>query len=124
MRIVLLSPNDIPTTTQMIHLHEVNGSQLTRDAEFGSDPLGDNHALKVLQQHDFCSQFPNSNIVFQVIIRNRGEVFRKCVSIYITYQQICITCIAVITLLSVSIFVFTNTPCTLLLVSVVICAHR
>ena len=75
----LLSPNDIPTTTQMIHLHEVNGSHLTRDAEFGSDLLGDNHALKALRQRDFCSLFPNSNIVFQDIIHNHCELFRNCV---------------------------------------------
>ena len=74
-----LSHNDVPTIAEMIQLHEHDGSRLTRNVDFGHDPLSNNHALQVLRERDFCTVFPNSHMVFEDIIHNNGQLFKNCV---------------------------------------------
>ena len=48
-----LLPNSIPSTAEMIRIHERDGARLTRETAFGRDPLRNNPNLQILRERDF-----------------------------------------------------------------------
>lgn len=69
----------IPSTTDIVQLHEQGGTRLRRDATVGSDPLDGHTQLQELRKRDFLMRFPDFHLVFQDILHNDGYLFRMCI---------------------------------------------
>ncbi len=75
--------SDIPSTWQMVTLHEQNGSRLCRNTGYGHDPLQGHTQLQSLRERDHAARFPNMEVVFQDLLHNNALLFRNCVQHYI-----------------------------------------
>lgn len=78
-RICPLSLIAIPSTIDIVQLHEQDGNQLRRDATYGSDPLNGYTQLQELRKRDLSMQFPDFRLIFQDILHNNGYLFRICI---------------------------------------------
>ena len=74
--------NSIPSTTQMIGLHEAGGRRLCRNVSYGHDPLHGQQQLQLLRERDIFSMF-DMNIVFQSVLHGNGELFKRCIHRFI-----------------------------------------
>ena len=74
-----LLSSDIPSTSQMVALHEQSGNRLCRDGAYGHDPLLCHPQLQSLQERDHATMFPDMGVVFQNILHDDAELFRSCV---------------------------------------------
>jgi len=68
-----LAPNTIPSTAEMIQIHERDGARLTRDSQFGRDLLCDYPSLQALRDRDFHILYPNHGDVFENIVHSNGQ---------------------------------------------------
>ena len=74
-----LSPHFVPSTEQIIALHESDGHRLTRSAVYGYDPLHDHPELQALRERDFLAYYPEMKHVFESILHSDGEMFKNCI---------------------------------------------
>ena len=78
-----LAPTSIPSTGEMLQVHECNGARLTRDTQFGHDLLGNHPNLQDLREKDFSSLDPECSNVFEDILHGNGQLFKNCLSYFI-----------------------------------------
>lgn len=78
-----IAPNSIPSTVEMVQLHEHDGARLTRNTQFGQDLLHNYPTLQVLRERDFHALYPNPNNVFENILNGNGQLFKECISYFI-----------------------------------------
>jgi hypothetical protein len=76
-------PTSIPSTAQMISIHERDGSHLSRQTAFGCDPLDGNPSLQSLRQRDFSNLYSDASIVFEGILHGDGQHFKNCLLYFI-----------------------------------------
>ena len=83
---VRLMPRNVPTTPEIIHLHETargGRSHVLLDASFGCNPLQDHAQLQQIRIQDFTLQFPNMSIVFQDVLHGHGHLLLDSIKVFI-----------------------------------------
>ena len=58
----------IPTTAEVIQLHQNQCGTLTEEHVYGKDPLEHHKELQQLRKRDFFSRYPNMEEVFQDVL--------------------------------------------------------
>ena len=81
--ITIMASNSVPSTSQIITLHESGGRRLSRTAAYGSDPLCNHPELQAIRERDFFDQFPNMNSVFESVLHHNGSLLRHCIQDFI-----------------------------------------
>ena len=66
----------VPTTAELIQLHQIQGRYVTREHVFGKDPLEDVPELQDLRRWDFLRSYPRMEEVFQNVLHSDGSLFR------------------------------------------------
>ena len=75
----VLNPTFIPSTAEVIRIHENDGCQLCRNYSYGRDPLCGRTQLQELRERDFFALFPDFRVVFEDVLHNDGHLFRRCI---------------------------------------------
>lgn len=75
--------SDVLSTSHMIALHEQNGNHLCRDGAYGHDPLFGHPHLQSLHERDYTTIFSDAGVVFQNIMHNDAQLFKRCVHNFI-----------------------------------------
>ena len=76
----------IPTTAEA-KMHEENGGVLTRNVQFGHDPLGNREDLYESREHLMKSNFPNPREVFSDIVHNGHRSLERCIEAFYLITQ-------------------------------------
>ena len=63
-RVTRLVTSSVPSTLQLIQLHEQGGNRLCRDATYGFDPLNGHPQLQELRERDLFILFPDLTVLF------------------------------------------------------------
>ena len=72
-----LDSSTILTTTDAISLHEQLGGHLTRESQFGCDPLASYPNLSQLRERDFHSRYPNIEELMECVLGGNLAVFKQ-----------------------------------------------
>ena len=87
-----LNPSIIPTTSDAITLHEELGGQLTRESQFGRDPMASHPQLSCLRQRDFYSRHPTMKDIMESVLHGNVSVFKQAtrdfIQLSISYSQL------------------------------------
>ena len=81
--ITRLSSFHVPTTTEAVSSHEVNGSRLTRESCFGCDPLRGHENLQRLRYRDFRARYHDMHMIFQGVLHGSPQMFRSAIAYHI-----------------------------------------
>ena len=81
--ITTLQPHCIPSTSQMIAVHESGGRRLSHTPAYGYDPLCNHPQLQIICERDFSELFPNMAVVFESVLHNNGSLMRECIHHFI-----------------------------------------
>ena len=73
----------IPSTHELVQVHEQSGACLSRDVFYGYDPLTNSPHLQELRQRDFFTAFPDLNIVFHNILHGDAQLFKYSIHHFI-----------------------------------------
>lgn len=74
----------IPTTAEVIQLHQNQGGTLTEEHVYGRDPLEHHKQLQQLRERDFFDRYPNMEEVFQEVLHCNGSLFKHAVKLFIS----------------------------------------
>ena len=77
----------IPTTAEAVRMYEENGGVLTRDVQFGHDPLGNREDLYESREHLMKCNFPNPTEVFSDIVHNNHRSLERCIKAFYLIMQ-------------------------------------
>lgn len=86
-RVTVLNPTSIPSTAEVLHLHEHDGLQLSRDYCYCQDPLNGHTRLQELRERDFFALFPDFRVIFEDVLHNDGHLFRRCILQFIQLTE-------------------------------------
>lgn len=78
-----LDPAIIPTTANAVALHEQLGCQLTRESQFGYDPLISYPHLSRLRERDFYLRHPSMEEVMECVLHGNTAVFKQAIKDFI-----------------------------------------
>ena len=78
-RVTRLVTSSVPSTLQLIQLHEQGGNRLCRDATYGFDPLNGHPQLQELRERDLFILFPDLTVLFQDVLHNDAQLFKSCI---------------------------------------------
>ena len=81
--ITVLPSTSVPSTPQIIGVHESNGRRLSRTFVYGSDPLCNHLELQALCERDFFHQFPSMTNVFESVLLGNASLLRECIQYFI-----------------------------------------
>ena len=73
----------IPSTAEIVRIHQEGGGALTPEHSFGRDPLESNEELQSLRERDFYQRFPSIEAVFQSTLHSDGVLFRDAIHHFI-----------------------------------------
>ena len=78
-----LNPTFIPSTVEVIRIHENDGRQLcilvlSRSAKWSYSTAG---------ERDFFALFPDFSVVFEDVLHNDGHLFRRCILQFIQLTE-------------------------------------
>ena len=74
--------NLIPTTAKPVTMYEENSGVLTRDVQFGYDPLGNSKSLCESREHLMKSNFPNPGEFFSDIVHHDHRSLEQCIEAF------------------------------------------
>lgn len=74
----------IPTTAEVIQLHQNQGGTLTEEHVYGRDPLEHHKQLQQLRERDFFDRYPNMEEVFQDVLHRNGSLFKEALKLFIS----------------------------------------
>ena len=87
-----ISASLIPTTVEMVRIHQAGRGVLTPEHSFGRDPLDGNEELQCLRDRDFHQHFPSMDVVFQSTLHSNGSLLRDAIRYFIhltiTFSQL------------------------------------
>ena len=61
-------PTTVPSTTEIIHMHQERGGNLVQEHVFGQDPLEGHEQLKLLRERDFYLHMPSMEELFEKLM--------------------------------------------------------
>ena len=77
VQLTRLLPSAVPTTSNIVQLHQMQGGTLTEEHVFGTDPLDSHPELQDLRERDFFQMYPSMEVLFQDVLHSNGSIFRS-----------------------------------------------
>ena len=73
----------VPSTEHAVMQFEQDGGQLTRESNFGTDPLSGYDRLQMLRERDFRCRYPSCSEVFENVLHGDQMMFVNAVLLFI-----------------------------------------
>ncbi len=87
-QVTQLHPTNFPSTDTVVQLYERGSTnRLTRESNFGRDPLYGYSELQRLRQRDLFIQFPNMDMAFQGTLHGYPQLFKDAIGLFITLTR-------------------------------------
>lgn len=77
----------IPSTADIMQIHEQSGNILQRDASYGQDPLNGYPHLQELRERDFVAAFPDFGDIFTNILHHDASMFKTAIHQFIVLTE-------------------------------------
>lgn len=72
----------IPSTPEIVRMYEENGGNLTRNADFGEDPLIRRNDLFDSRERLFLANSPSKQTVFSDVVHGDYQSLEKCLRLF------------------------------------------
>ena len=82
-----LMPAAVPSTAEIVRMHQERGGNLVQEHVFGQDPLEGHDQLQLLRERDFYAHMPSMEELFENIPHSDGLLCKQAVRHFLSLTQ-------------------------------------